>query len=227
MSLGKQIAWFRKEWGLTQEALANRLGVSNQAVSKWESEQSCPDVQLLPVLADLFHTSIDALFERETETPVIDDLPWEDDEALRAVFYIGRRLQKHGRLDFYQQEKQAVEFRYSGPAINIYSDFTVVCENCTITGGVNAGDSVTCGDVGGSVNAGDDVTCGNVGGNVQSSDAVRCGNVAGSVSAGDGVDCGEIGGNATAGDSIHCTTIHGSARAGDGIYYKNDLSHQK
>lgn len=220
MSLGKQIAYYRKEWGLTQEALANRLGVSNQAVSKWESDQSCPDVLLLPRLADLFHISMDALFGREACKPVIDDLPWEDDEALRAVFYIGRRLQKHGRLDFYQQEKLAVEFHYTGPAINVYSDFTVVCENCEIQGGVNAGDSVTCGNVGGDVNAGDDVTCGSVGGNVTSSDAVRCGQVSGNVSAGDGVDCGDVGGNVSAGDSVHCKSIQGNVRAGDGVYYR-------
>lgn len=220
VTLGKQIAFYRKEWGLTQEALANRLGVTNQAVSKWESDQSCPDVQLLPVLADVFHISIDALFGREAVHPVIDDLPWEDDEALRAVFYIGRRLQKHGRLDFYQQEKQAVEFHYSGPALNVFSDFSVVCENCVISGSVQAGDSVTCGDVSGSVHAGDDVTCGNVGGNVDSSDAVICSNVGGNVSAGDGVTCSEVGGSVTAGDSVHCTEIHGNVRAGDGIYYQ-------
>ena len=205
MMLGKQIAYYRKEWGLTQEALANRLGVTNQAVSKWESDQSCPDVQLLPALADIFHISMDALFGREAVQPVIDDLPWGDDEALRAVFYIGRRLQKHGRLDFYQQEKQSVEFRFTGAALNVYSDFSVVCENCVISGGVQAGDSVTCGDVAGSVHAGDDVNCGNVGGNV---------------AAGDGVTCGEVGGNVTAGDSVHCSVIHGSVRAGDGVYYR-------
>ena len=220
MTLGKQIAYFRKELGMTQEALANRLGVTNQAVSKWETDQSCPDVQLLPTLADVFCCSIDALFGRDEVKPVIDDLPWEDDEALRAVFYIGHRLQKHGRLDFYQQEKQSVEFRYSGPALNVYSDFSVVCENCVISGSVQAGDSVTCGDVYGSVHAGDDVSCGNVGGNVDSSDAVRCERVGGNVTAGDGVTCGDVGGSVHAGDSIHCTVIHGSARAGDGIYYK-------
>ena len=221
MTFGKQIIHYRKALGMTQEALANALGVSNQAVSKWETDQNCPDVQLLPALADLFGISLDTLFGRAPQgNPVIPDLPWEDDEALRAVFYIGRRLQKHGRLDFYQQEKQAVEFRYSGPAINIYSDFSVICENCSIAGDVNAGDSVSCGNVGGSVRAGDDVKCGNVGGCVESSDAVHCSLVGGNVTAGDGVTCGDVGGNVSAGDSVHCKTINGSVRAGDGIYYR-------
>lgn len=220
VSLGTQIAFYRKELGLTQEALAEQLGVTSQAVSKWESGQNCPDIQLLPQLADLFGITLDALFGRETAHPLIDDLPWDNDEALRAVFYIGRRLQKHGRLDFYQKEKLAVEFHYTGPALQVYSDFSVVCENCTIAGSVNAGDSVRCGDVGGSVTAGDDVTCGNVGGNVQASDAVRCGDIGGHVTAGDGVSCQNVGGNVSAGDSVYCTAVQGGVSAGDGVYYR-------
>lgn len=221
MTFGKQIIHYRKALGMTQEALANALGVSNQAVSKWETDQNCPDVQLLPALADLFGISLDTLFGRAPQgNPVIPDLPWEDDEALRAVFYIGHRLQKHGRLDFYQEEKQQVEFHYSGPALQVYSDFSVICENCEIHGNVNAGDGVTCGNVGGSVTAGDDVNCGDVYGSVHSSDSVNCGTVYGSVNAGDSVTCGNVGGNVTAGDSVRCTVINGSARGGDGIFYQ-------
>jgi len=58
MTLGNKIAELRKEKGMTQEALANALGVSNQAVSKWEANQSCPDIQLLPQLADFFCVSM-------------------------------------------------------------------------------------------------------------------------------------------------------------------------
>ena len=64
MTFGKQIIHYRKALGMTQEALANALGVSNQAVSKWETDQNCPDVQLLPALADLFGISLDTLFGR-------------------------------------------------------------------------------------------------------------------------------------------------------------------
>ena len=64
MSFADIIVRYRKELGLTQEALAQKLGVTNQAVSKWESGQSCPDIALLPALADLFGITIDALFGR-------------------------------------------------------------------------------------------------------------------------------------------------------------------
>ena len=61
IQLKEQIAWLRRQKGLTQEALAQQLGVTNQTVSKWESGQCCPDIQLLPVLADFFGVSVDEL----------------------------------------------------------------------------------------------------------------------------------------------------------------------
>ena len=61
IKINEQIAFLRKQKGLTQEELANALGVTNQAVSKWESAQCCPDIQLLPLIADYFGVSIDEL----------------------------------------------------------------------------------------------------------------------------------------------------------------------
>jgi len=59
--LNKNISALRKKKGITQEELAERLGVTAQAVSKWENEISCPDIQLLPKIAELFDVSIDEL----------------------------------------------------------------------------------------------------------------------------------------------------------------------
>ncbi|MBQ9120467.1 MAG: helix-turn-helix transcriptional regulator [Lachnospiraceae bacterium] len=61
LRLHEQITFLRKQCGWTQEELAQQLGVSNQAVSKWESGQCCPDIQLLPELAKIFRVSIDEL----------------------------------------------------------------------------------------------------------------------------------------------------------------------
>ncbi len=68
-SLGKRIAAWRKGLGLTQDALAEKLGVTAQAVSKWENDQSCPDIAMLPKLAEIFDITIDALLgvERKEE----------------------------------------------------------------------------------------------------------------------------------------------------------------
>lgn len=63
--LNEQIARLRKKNNLTQEKFASLLGVSNQAVSKWEAGACCPDIQLLPAIARCFGVSIDALFTQD------------------------------------------------------------------------------------------------------------------------------------------------------------------
>lgn len=65
--LAKNIYNFRKQKGLTQEKLAEIMGVSYQAVSKWENEKSLPDVSVLPLLAKTFGCSIDALFSHQND----------------------------------------------------------------------------------------------------------------------------------------------------------------
>ena len=63
-TLGKRIVKHRKRLGLTQDQLAEKLGVTAQAVSKWENDQSCPDIYMLPKLADLFGVTTDDLLGR-------------------------------------------------------------------------------------------------------------------------------------------------------------------
>lgn len=65
MTLGKRVAALRRQNGMTQEEMAENLGVSAQAVSKWENEVSCPDILLLPALARLLHVSVDTLLSGE------------------------------------------------------------------------------------------------------------------------------------------------------------------
>ncbi len=60
-TLGKRIVQNRKRMGMTQDQLAERLGVTPQAVSKWENDQSCPDITMLPRLAAIFGISTDQL----------------------------------------------------------------------------------------------------------------------------------------------------------------------
>ena len=227
--MGARILRRRKEKGLTQEALANKLGVSNQAVSKWEGDVCCPDLQLLPLLADTLELSLDELFGRESMAKtaqkagadsqilsVAVELPWEDDDAIHAVLFQGHRLlqPKQGSLfrhDKYDEIRKTVELHFSGTAQDIYSDFSVVCTDSTISGSVRAGDGVTCTDVGGDVTAGDDVTCGNVGGDVSANDSVRCGEVRGNVRASDSVTCGDVSGSVSA-ERVRCTKAGGEVQ---------------
>ena len=60
-TIGSRIAGARKAKGMTQEELANILGVSSQAVSKWENDASCPDISMLPRLAKELGLTTDEL----------------------------------------------------------------------------------------------------------------------------------------------------------------------
>lgn len=68
-NMNEIIVKLRKDAGLTQEQLANMIGVSAQAVSKWETGTTMPDIMLLPIIADVFNTDIDCLFGRTTKKP--------------------------------------------------------------------------------------------------------------------------------------------------------------
>lgn len=80
-TIGKRIMENRKRFGLTQDALAEQLGVTAQAVSKWENDQSCPDITMLPKLAEIFGITTDALLGREQSAVVHEaEVVQEDDE---------------------------------------------------------------------------------------------------------------------------------------------------
>lgn len=76
-SIGTRIAEARKRKGLTQDQLAEAMGVSPQAVSKWENDISCPDITLLPQLADYFGISVDDLL-RGPSAPEAQIVPEEE-----------------------------------------------------------------------------------------------------------------------------------------------------
>lgn len=63
MNISDRIQQLRKTKGISQEELADRIGVSRQAVSKWESEQSMPDIDKIILLSDYFETTTDYLIK--------------------------------------------------------------------------------------------------------------------------------------------------------------------
>ena len=71
MTLGKRIATFRKEKGITQEELAQMLDISGQAVSKWENDLTCPDINTLPRLAQILGVTVDELLSGKKESAVV------------------------------------------------------------------------------------------------------------------------------------------------------------
>lgn len=84
MTLGKRIAQLRRQKGIKQEELASYLGISAQAVSKWENDQTCPDVMSLPKIAKILDTTVDYLLSGEAE-PVAQIVPAEKRKDIRDM----------------------------------------------------------------------------------------------------------------------------------------------
>lgn len=83
-TLGKRIADLRKSKELKQDDLAHMLNVSPQAVSKWENDQTCPDISLLPELARILGVSVDELLSGKSE-PITQLVPLENRRDINTM----------------------------------------------------------------------------------------------------------------------------------------------
>jgi len=99
MEIGNKIKILRTAKGITQETLAGALNVSSQAVSKWETGQSTPDIQLLPEIAVYFGVTIDELFSLadDKEYDRIQNMLWDErdirqEEADRAERWLREKI---------------------------------------------------------------------------------------------------------------------------------------
>ncbi len=110
MSMGSKIAEARRKNNLTQEQLAEQLGVSRQAVSRWESDSAYPETDKIVRMAELFHVSCDYLLRDGADAPAGagQAAPAAVTRLLRQA--AGKRL----RLKFYEE------------------DATAACDWCTI-----------------------------------------------------------------------------------------------
>ncbi len=88
-TLGKRIVQHRKRLGLTQDQLAEKLGVTAQAVSKWENDQSCPDITMLPKLAQIFGITTDALLGSASNDTVYEaEVVSDQEEQDQKLFHV-------------------------------------------------------------------------------------------------------------------------------------------
>lgn len=230
--LGQRIRELRRGANLSQEQLAEKFGVTVQAVSKWECSQSYPDIELLLDIAGTFGVTVDYLLNGARDTisaqSTAPDFP--DDNVLRVVQYKGSRLLRRDEYDpdvkiplCMTDEDTSVTVEIWGSAdidgnINgsLSAGTVVTCEN--VGGGVTAGQAVTCENVGGGINAGQSVTCCKVNGGVNAGQEITCDNVGGTVNAGQSVTCGDIGGDVKAGADITCEDIEGN------VYCKGNIT---
>lgn len=82
-SIGEIISSLRKEKGMTQNELAQKMNVTDKAVSKWERNLSCPDVNSIPRLAEVLGITVDELLN----APAKQENKKLDVEALKSIYY--------------------------------------------------------------------------------------------------------------------------------------------
>ena len=123
MSIGKNIAKYRKKLRLTQEALGEKLGITNQSVSKWESEVSMPDIMLLPKIAEALGITLDDLFSSQTaddslttsDTLNMDGIhsfPKDAQAAIIDSLYRQSNLPNCGTWQFFKVGKNPLSAQY-------------------------------------------------------------------------------------------------------------------
>lgn len=111
MRLGESLAQARKKAGLTEEAVAEKLGVSRQTISKWETDETLPDIRQSKKLADLYQVTLDELvafdFEVQELTEMIDRV---SDEVVEKVDWTAVWAQKYPILARYPQEMDTTPY---------------------------------------------------------------------------------------------------------------------
>lgn len=80
MNLGNSLFHARKKCGLSQEEVAEKLGVSRQTISKWETDESLPDIRQSKRLALLYHLSLDELIDFDLDVQEIEQAIARSDE---------------------------------------------------------------------------------------------------------------------------------------------------
>ena len=228
--LADNIKKYRKKCGFTQEELAENLGVTFQAVSKWENAKTAPDILFLPLIADLFGCYIDELFSREVKSEVryeqCPEFPWEDDDIIRGVVCEGRKILQYTSL------VDKFTFKIIGDAKNVQSECNIevrgnVSGGCkagkninvsgVVSGGCNSGAEIVIGGhLSGGCNSGGDITVGgSFSGGCNTGGSITCGgNLSGDVNCGGTVKvAGDVEAERIKGDvvcnSLKCERIDG------------------
>lgn len=173
MNIGSNIKALRISAGLTQEQLAGSLGVSFQAVSKWETNANTPDIQLLPQIAKLFCISIDALFADDIGDYQVDNELIKDDDVFRVVQFRGRRMVRVQRT--FSKDCPPIEIAFPRNCNDSTQYFKVevyghVIADGSINGDVICHGSVQCSELNGELRCDGDVRAGTI----NSSSAIKC-----------------------------------------------------
>lgn len=160
MNVGNNIKHLRQHQKVTQEQLAEYLGVSYQAVSKWETNANTPDISLLPEIAAFFGVSIDALFSESASTFVgtLDQI--KDDDVIRIVQMRGKQILQV--TSTFSQENPPIEIAFPHDCNDRTQYFKVevfghILADGSINGDVVAHQSIHCATLNGDVRCDGDI----------------------------------------------------------------------
>ncbi|HWT73104.1 MAG TPA: helix-turn-helix transcriptional regulator [Mobilitalea sp.] len=212
-NLKNNLVRLRKERNITQDILAASLDISVQAISKWETGVSLPDIMQIPRIARFYGVTIDYLFYNEgNDNPVInDEIP--DDKKLRIIQFLGNKMLG---ADLWEKDKtinlkiqEDIFSRITGKEINteIWGNAVV---NGDINGYVECGGGLNCGNIASYAECGGGVNCGNINGYLECGGGVNCGDIESYLECGGGVNCGNIGSYVECGGGVSCGDITGN-----------------
>lgn len=120
MNLGNHLFHARKKAGLSQENVAEKLGVSRQTISKWESNETLPDIRQAKQLALFYHISLDELIDFDIDVKEIEQMIEKSNDQLNdKIDWTQAWGKKYPILLQYQKE---VNFPYYAYALNILLD---------------------------------------------------------------------------------------------------------
>ena len=131
MTIGMNIRALREELGMTQEQMAEKLNISYQAISKWETSQSVPDTMMLPAIAKIFCVTIDELFREKHESydnlasklaAIFEDTKNKEDFQLAELAY--SRLFSEGKYNAKDLQTYGyINWCYAWTCFNIAEDY--------------------------------------------------------------------------------------------------------
>ena len=249
MNIGNNIKQLRQKKNLTQDQVAEKLGISYQAVSKWENNANTPDISLLPQIANLFDVSIDALFsENITDYSDLNHY-MKDDDVIRIVQMRGTKVLKVSSI--ITRDEPPIEIAFPRNCNDRTQYFKVevfgnlYCD-ASINGDVLARGNIECNQINGEyIKCIEDSTihinCNIINSDVRTFGDVRCtqingdaacfnggnliceGNITGNANTfhGGNISCGgSIIGDVSCSNNVECKTIEGSVECQGRIVYK-------
>ena len=111
MSLGSNLFNARKKKGLSQEAVAEKLGVSRQTISKWETDETLPDIRQSKRLAVLYGLTLDALIDFDLEVQEIQEaIDRTREEVSEKIDWTKAWSRKYPVLARYQEQVEAAPY---------------------------------------------------------------------------------------------------------------------